>query len=114
MNKKSILLSQVMMTFMMALTMSGIMGLMAMGGPSMEWFTGWPLQFILAWPIALALTMVAWPLAWALTGRTLGPRRNAETTEAACFSTEQRAILGTTGDCVSPTATMNASETKVL
>lgn len=73
-NKKSIFLSQVIMTFIMAATMSGIMGLIVVG-PSMEWLRHWPMQFAVAWPIAFAVTMVAWPLAMTLTGRIL--RRQA-------------------------------------
>lgn len=71
MNKKSVFLSQVIMTFIMASTMSGLMGLI-IAGPSMEWLGNWPKQFIIAWPIAFALTMVAWPTSMALTGRILG------------------------------------------
>lgn len=73
MDKKFVLLSQVFMTFIMALTMSGLMGLIVQG-PSMEWLTHWPLQFLIAWPIAFALTMVAWPAAMALAGATLRSR----------------------------------------
>jgi len=71
MDKKSILLSQVIMTFIMAATMSGLMGLI-IEGPSMDWLSTWPKQFIIAWPIAFALTMVAWPASMALTARILG------------------------------------------
>ena len=75
MDKKSILLSQVIMTFIMAATMSGLMGLI-IEGPSMDWLSTWPKQFIIAWPIAFALTMVAWPASMALTAKILG-RGNA-------------------------------------
>lgn len=61
MDKRTALLAQVVMTFLMALTMSGIMSLIAMG-PTIEWLARWPLSFITAWPIAFILTMVAWPL----------------------------------------------------
>lgn len=70
MNKPFILLSQVFMTFMMAASMSGLMGIIH-EGPSLEWLQGWPLQFIVAWPIAFCLTMVAWPAAMKLAGATL-------------------------------------------
>lgn len=70
MDKKYILLSQVFMTFIMAATMSGLMGLI-IAGPSMDWLASWPKQFLIAWPIAFALTMVAWPAAMKLAGRTL-------------------------------------------
>lgn len=75
MDKKSVILSQVIMTFLMAASMSGILGMIFAGGPSMLWLAAWPRQFIIAWPIAFALTMVAWPAAMALTAAILRPRR---------------------------------------
>lgn len=75
MDKKSALLSQVFMTFLMAASMSGLMGLIFQG-PSMEWLTAWPLQFLIAWPIAFALTMVAWPTSTRLAGATLRAARS--------------------------------------
>ena len=72
MNKKAVLISQLLMTFMMAASMSGIMSLIAMG-PTPDWLAAWPGQFAYAWPIAFALTMVAWPLAMAITGRLVRP-----------------------------------------
>lgn len=44
MNKMRALFTQVIMTFIMAATMSGLI----FAGPSMEWLTGWPKQFIIA------------------------------------------------------------------
>ena len=84
MSKKSIFLSQIIMTFIMASTMSGLLGMIFSGGPSMEWLVAWPKQFIIAWPIAFALTMVAWPASMALTGFILRPRgeRAAAVSEA--------------------------------
>ncbi|KGN32059.1 hypothetical protein N802_10675 [Knoellia sinensis KCTC 19936] len=73
MDKKSALISQVIMTFIMAATMSGTMGLI-FAGPSMEWLAAWPRQLIIAWPIAFALTMIAWPVSMKLTGAILRPR----------------------------------------
>lgn len=73
MSKKSILLSQVFMTFIMAASMSGIMGLI-IAGPSMEWLRAWPLQFLIAWPIAFALTMLAWPGSMKLASAAFKPR----------------------------------------
>lgn len=75
---KNALLSQVIMTFIMALTMSGTMSLI-FTGPSLEWLARWPGQFIIAWPIAFIVTMVAWPAATALTGAMLRPRQDATT-----------------------------------
>lgn len=77
MSRKHVLLSQVFMTFLMAASMSGLMGLI-IAGPSWEWLTHWPLQFLIAWPIAFALTMVAWPLSMKLAGAALRPRNGAE------------------------------------
>ncbi|GAB3622270.1 DUF2798 domain-containing protein [Mariniluteicoccus endophyticus] len=74
MDKKTILLSQTIMTFIMATTMSGLLGMIFAGGPSMQWLTTWPKQFIIAWPIAFVLTMVAWPASMALTAAILRPR----------------------------------------
>lgn len=72
MSKKSIFLTQVIMTFIMAATMSGIMGLI-FTGPSMQWLANWPKQFIIAWPIAFAVTMVAWPASMAISSKILKP-----------------------------------------
>ncbi len=68
MDKKSGILSQVVMTFILAAAMSGVMGLVVMG-PSMQWLARWPKQFLVAWPIAFALTMVAWRAAGCLPGQ---------------------------------------------
>lgn len=81
MNKKRALLTQVVMTFIMAATMSGIMGLI-FAGPSLQWLANWPRQFLIAWPIAFVLTMVAWPASVALSGKILRPR-GAGATESA-------------------------------
>ncbi|MGA4509016.1 DUF2798 domain-containing protein [Propionibacteriaceae bacterium G1746] len=72
MNKR-ILLTQVIMTLLMASIMSGIMSLIAMG-PSMHWLASWPLSALMAWPIAFAVTMVAWPASMAIAGAVLRPR----------------------------------------
>ena len=70
MNKNFILLSQIFMTFMMAAAMSGLMSLFH-SGPTLEWLKDWPLQFLIAWPIAFCLTMVAWPAAMTMAGAVL-------------------------------------------
>ena len=76
MNKKTILISQLLMTFMMAASMSGIMSLIAMG-PTADWLAAWPRQFAFAWPIAFVLTMIAWPLAMAMTGYLVRPKEGS-------------------------------------
>ena len=70
MSKSFILLSQVFMTFMMAASMSGIMSLFH-AGLTLEWLKDWPLQLLIAWPIAFCLTMVAWPAAMTMAGAVL-------------------------------------------
>lgn len=65
MNKKILLIAQLMITFMMALSMSGIMSLIALG-PTKQWLAGWPVQFIIAWPIAFILTQFTSKIAFAL------------------------------------------------
>lgn len=55
-DKKTLLLAQLFITFMMAGLMSGIMSLFALG-PTAEWLAAWPRQFALAWPIAFVLTL---------------------------------------------------------
>ncbi|WP_219507923.1 DUF2798 domain-containing protein [Nonomuraea ceibae] len=82
MSKKSIFLTQAIMTFIMAATMSGLMGLI-FNGPSLEWLAGWPKQFIIAWPIAFAATMVAWPASTALSGAILRSRKGMPGAEEA-------------------------------
>jgi len=72
MDKKFALIAQVFMTFMMALTMSGIMSLIELG-PTMVWLNHWPKIFLIAWPTAFVLTMVTWPTAMAVTRKILRP-----------------------------------------
>ena len=72
MDKRTILISQLLMTFMMALSMSGIMSLISVG-PTAAWLEIWPMQALMAWPIAFVLTMAAWPLSMALTRRLVRP-----------------------------------------
>lgn len=65
MNKKILLIAQILMTFMMALLMSGIMSLIALG-PTKQWLSVWPIQFIIAWPIAFILTQFTSKIAFTL------------------------------------------------
>lgn len=55
MDRLTRLLTQFLITLMMALSMSGIMSLIALG-PTAEWLRIWPRQFAIAWPIAFVLT----------------------------------------------------------
>ncbi len=66
MDKKKVIVTQLIMTFMMATSMSGIMSLIAMG-PSATWLSRWPLQALTAWPIAFVVTMLLFPVASRIT-----------------------------------------------
>jgi hypothetical protein len=72
MNKKSALITQILMTFMMALTMSGMMSLIELG-PTMVWLDHWPKGFLIAWPAAFMLNMIARPAAMALARKVVRP-----------------------------------------
>ncbi|WP_208646970.1 DUF2798 domain-containing protein [Buttiauxella warmboldiae] len=91
MEKRTVLVNQLLMTGIMALSMSGIMLLIALG-PSAALLTIWPKQFLVAWPIAFVMTMVAWPLSNKLTyllcGQSLIRSNTAKQEEAAVMSRE--------------------------
>lgn len=72
-DKKTLLLAQVFITFMMASSMSGIMSLIALG-PTQEWLHAWPGQFVIAWPIAFCLTMFTSKMGIGLAIRLRGKR----------------------------------------
>lgn len=63
MDKKTLLIAQILITFMMAASMSGIMSAIQMG-LTREWLHVWPLQFLIAWPIAFILTQAATRIAF--------------------------------------------------
>lgn len=67
-DKKTLLIAQLCITFMMAFSMSGIMGLIAMG-PTAIWLWTWPQQFIIAWPIAFVLTLFTSRIGFAIARR---------------------------------------------
>lgn len=62
MNFKQLILTQVIMTLMMAFSMSGILSYIAVGGGA-AWPAIWLKQFLLAWPIAFAMTNICFPIA---------------------------------------------------
>ena len=70
-DKKTLMLAQIFMTFMMAFSMSGIMSLIALG-PTAEWLHVWPRQFAMAWPIAFVLTMFVSRIGFGLAVRIRG------------------------------------------
>lgn len=57
MDKKTLIIAQLIITCLMAGSMSGIMSLISMG-PTAEWLAGWPKAFLVAWPIAFLLTQL--------------------------------------------------------
>ncbi|OWU81551.1 DUF2798 domain-containing protein [Phaeobacter sp. 22II1-1F12B] len=62
MDKKTLILTQVIMTAIMAVSMSGIMSFIALG-PTALWLSTWPKNAIVAWPFAFVLGAVAFPAA---------------------------------------------------
>lgn len=72
-DRKTLLLAQVLITFMMAASMSGIMSMIALG-PTAEWLHAWPRQFLIAWPIAFVLTLVVSRIAFGIAGRVMSGR----------------------------------------
>lgn len=73
MHKKTAILTQVIMTFLMAGSMSGIMLLIAIG-PGQTFIETWPKQWIIAWPIAFVVTQVLFPFSNHLARKILGGR----------------------------------------
>lgn len=63
MSKKTIILAQVFISFSMALSMSGIMGFIALGA---DVLAAWPRNFIIAWPIAFIVSQILTPLSFKL------------------------------------------------
>ncbi|MDD9339582.1 MAG: DUF2798 domain-containing protein [Providencia heimbachae] len=62
MDKRTIILTQIIMTCLMASSMSGIMLFISIGFIP-DFFTVWSKQFIIAWPIAFIMTNLMWPIA---------------------------------------------------
>jgi hypothetical protein len=59
--KKTTLVLQLAMTFMMALTMSGTLGFIFNGA---DFLSHWPQTFIIAWPMAFIFTRIINPIAF--------------------------------------------------
>ena len=73
MPKKTMIITQVIMTFMMATAMSGIMSLIALG-PTALWLSLWPKTALIAWPIAFVLGAIAFPLSARIAGFLVTPQ----------------------------------------
>ena len=71
MSKKIIIINQIVMTCLMAFSMSGIMLLIAMG-PIPGFIGIWIPNFLIAWPIAFVATNLAWPIAAFITRKIAG------------------------------------------
>ena len=77
MDKKTMILTQIIMTLMMATTMSGIMSFIALG-PTALWLSVWPKTALIAWPLAFGLGAITFPVASRIARRILD-RRNVTT-----------------------------------
>ncbi|UYV38194.1 DUF2798 domain-containing protein [Rhodobacteraceae bacterium D3-12] len=76
MQKKTMILTQIIMTFMMATAMSGIMSFIALG-PTALWLSTWPRTALIAWPIAFVLGAIAFPLSARIACFVTKPRLDA-------------------------------------
>lgn len=56
------LLTKIIMTMIMAVSMSGIMSFIALG-PTALWLSVWPKTALIAWPFAFVLGFIAFPVA---------------------------------------------------
>ena len=72
-DRKTLLFAQLLITLMMAASMSGIMSMIALG-PTAEWLHAWPKQFIIAWPIAFVLTLFVSRIAFSIAARVMSKR----------------------------------------
>jgi hypothetical protein len=70
--KKTTLVLQLCMTFMMALTMSGTMGFISVGP---DFLPHWPVSFIIAWPIAFVYTRIINPIAFKIALKIAPPHK---------------------------------------
>lgn len=77
MDKKTVLIAQVLITLMMSFSMSGIMLAINLGFTE-EMLSIWMQQFPIAWPIAFIITQfvsaIAFPLAFILRKKIGGPQ----------------------------------------
>ena len=70
--KKTTLVLQLAMTFMMALTMSLTIGLIHGG---LDFLQQWPITFITAWPIAFIYTRIINPIAFKIAFKIAPPQQ---------------------------------------
>ena len=72
MTKRTLFVAQLLITFMMAFSMSGIMGLIS-AGPA--FLPHWPISGLMAWPVAFVLTQIVTPIAFGL-AKMLSPAKS--------------------------------------
>jgi membrane-associated PAP2 superfamily phosphatase len=72
--KKTTLVLQLAMTFMMALTMSGTLGFIFNGA---DFVSHWPQTFMIAWPIAFVYTRIINPIAFKIAFKFAPPNKAA-------------------------------------
>ena len=60
---KTILLAQAMISFAMAVMMTGFFAFLA-HGPTAEWLHVWSRSFVIAWPVAFCLSLVVGKVAF--------------------------------------------------
>ncbi|MGR9202188.1 DUF2798 domain-containing protein [Rhizobium leguminosarum] len=72
-DRKSLLFAQLLITLLMAASMSGIMSMIALS-PTLEWLHAWPLPFIIAWPIAFVLTLFVSRIAFGIASHVFSKR----------------------------------------
>ena len=65
--KKLIILAQVFISGLMAFLMSGIMSCLHMGFTAI-WLEVWSSTFLIAWPIAFALSLIVGPISFKMAG----------------------------------------------
>lgn len=80
MQKKTMILTQVIMTFIMATAMSGIMSFIALG-PTAFWLSNWPKTALIAWPIAFVLGGIAFPVSARIANFLMKPKAGKTVTE---------------------------------
>jgi len=70
--KKTQFVLQLLITLMMALTMSGVMGFINAGT---DFLARWPLAFAIAWPVAFIVSQVVTPVAFKLAHKIAPPAK---------------------------------------
>lgn len=71
---KTLLLAQLIISFLMATIMTGFFSLLALG-VSPQWPQAWLHNFAIAWPVAFCLSLVVGKVAFAIAHRVFPPAR---------------------------------------